>query len=72
MNSQRLMVQFVLTFYLPPFLLLCFYYKESYVKKIDRYLVIGRLPYKSTEFDKESKKAPDIFRGLFAILKDLL
>ena len=33
------MVQFVLTFYFPPFLLLCFYYKGSYVQKIDTSLL---------------------------------
>ena len=39
MNSQRLMVQFVLTFCFPPFLLLYFYYKGSYVQKIDTSLL---------------------------------
>ena len=39
MNSQRLMVQFVLTFCFPPFLLLYFYYKGSYVHKIDTSLL---------------------------------
>ena len=39
MNSQRLMVQFVLTFCFPPFLLLYFYYKGSYIRKIDTSLL---------------------------------
>ena len=48
MNSQRLMVQFVLTFCFPPFLLLYFYYKGSYVQKIDTSLLDA--------YDKMSKQ----------------
>lgn len=45
MNSQRLMVQFVLTFCFPPFLLLYFYYKGSYVQKIDTSLLDAYVVY---------------------------
>ena len=45
MNSQRLMVQFVLIFCFPPLLLLYFYYKGSYIQKIDTSLLDAYLKF---------------------------
>lgn len=64
MNSQRLMVQFVLTFCFPPFLLLYFYYKGSYIRKIDTSLLdaYGRFIVRKKLYEVQSTLTKDFIK----------